>query len=292
MRPIRAMFAAVQAALVVFVAGGPAMALDQAEETELVQRIAAGARPQVMRLNDTEVDYYRRPQGGGTGHEFLVVIKGGKQRLAVAAASFTMRNMHVGARGPNLIYVGSSGDAQCCFTAHLIWTDGPVTHQAIELGPSELGIDSAGGLPRLRFKDFGFIGWHAPPDKSPAPGVVLSYDPALGEYALDAEAMRRPAPDAQQLADRAAAIRKAYEGLALEELDPALWAAMLDLIYSGNAAAARALFAAAWPPARGGADAFLAEFNGQLWRGKTWERFDLGRKLGAAGEFPAPDGVR
>src|SRR5205823_10584761 len=69
-------------------------------------------------------------------------------------------------------------------------------------------------------------------------------------YGLDPDAMRKPAPSDSALQGIAAGIREKYEALNGDELDPSLWAAMLDLIYSGNAASARALFDAAWPEAK------------------------------------------
>ncbi len=149
-------------------------------------------------------------------------------------------------------------------------------------------MDARAGPPRLHFRDFNFAGWNVPPGGGPAPPVVLTYDPRIGEYDLDAGGMRKPAPSDAALADQAAAIRKTYEGLAGDTLDPSLWAAMLDLIYSGNARSARALLDAAWPEAKPGKDKFLADFARRLWAGETWRRFELGRLLEADQAFPRP----
>jgi hypothetical protein len=273
-------------------AGGSAVALEPGEEQELAQRIRAGVRPQVIQLNDVAIDDYKRPSGDPEAHEFLVIRRPGDQPIKLADHSFTMRTLQVGGGpGANVIFVGFSGGAHCCFIAHLIWTEGGVRHQAIDLQDSELKLETGPGVPRLRFNDFGFAYWNASFADSPAPTVVLAYDPRQGEYAADAAAMRKPAPTDAALAQQAMEIRTTYEGLRSEELDPALWAAMLDLIYSGNAGSARALVEAAWPPAKPGRDAFLKEFTAQLWTGSTWRRFELGRALDAGGAFPPPAAV-
>jgi hypothetical protein len=276
------------AAFVLMAMRGPAMALTQAEQQELARRQVEGPGPQLLRLNDVAIDQYRRPPGGDWQHEFLVLHRGTAPPIELAAASFTMRNLQVGGQGPNAIYIGSSGGAHCCFTAHLIWIEGSIRHQAIELGSSDLEIQSTGGVPRLRFHDFAFADWHASLAESPAPLVVLSYDSGAEEYIADRLAMRQPPPDEAALAEQAQAIRKVYEDLPADRLDPGLWSAMLDLIYSGNAAVARHLLDQAWPPGRAGKDVFLGDFTRQLWGGTTWRRFDLGQVLRAAGAFPPP----
>jgi hypothetical protein len=284
---VGAALAAALAALIL--AGGSAAALEPDEEQELAQRISAGVRPQVIQLNDAAIDDYKRPPKEPDAHEFLVIRRAGDTPIKLADRSFAMRTLQVGGGpGPNAIFVGSSGGAHCCYTAHLIWIEGGVRHQAIELQDSELKIETSRGTPLLRFYDFGFAYWNAAFADSPAPAVVLAYDPRRGEYTADATAMRKPAPTDAALAQRAAEIRKAYESLRSDDLDPALWAAMLDLIYSGNAGSARALLDAAWPPAKPGKDDFLEDFTQQLWTGATWQRFELGRVLDAGEAFPPP----
>jgi hypothetical protein len=282
--------AALAGALAVLaLAGGSAVALEPEEEQELAQRIRAGVRPQVIQLNDVAIDNYKRPPGDPEAHEFLVIRPPGDQPIKLADHSFTMRTLQVGGGpGANAIFVGFSGGAHCCFTAHLIWTEGGVRHQVIDLQDSELKLETGRNTPRLRFYDFGFAYWNASFADSPAPLVVLAYDAQRGEYAADAAAMRKPAPTQAALAEQAKQIRETYEGLRSEELAPALWAAMLDLIYSGNAGSARALLEAAWPPAKPGKDTFLKEFAQQLWTGPTWRRFELGRALDAGEAFPPP----
>ncbi|HXP73033.1 MAG TPA: hypothetical protein VN823_02730 [Stellaceae bacterium] len=274
-------------------ADGSAFALTPDEEQELAQRISAGARPQIIRLNDVMIEDYKRPADvdelDQKIHEFLVIRSRWDEPIKIADHALAMRTLQVGGGpGANAIFVGFSGGAHCCFTAHLIWIEGRVHHQEIPLTDSDLKIEARGGPPRLRFSDFDFANWNASFASSPAPEVVLAYDPRRGEYGLDPDAMRKPAPSDTALADQAAGIRKKYEALSGDELDPSLWAAMLDLIYTGNAASARALLDAAWPEAKPGKAEFLADFTRQLWAGETWKRFDLARLLEADQAFPRP----
>jgi hypothetical protein len=283
----------IAAVLSLVAAVGPALALTPEEEQELAQRIGAGGRPSVIRLNDTAIEDYKRPPDADPAndkvHEFLVIRSPWDDPVKLAAYSFAMRNLQVGGGpGPNAIYVASSGVGACCFTAHLIWIDQRMHHQAIALLDSNLKIEARGGPPRLRFQDDSMRGWNGGAGALRMPEVVLAYDPRVGEYRLDPDAMLKPPPSDAALADEAATIRRTYEGLAADALDPSLWVAMLDLIYSGNAPSARALLDAAWPPEKPEKEKFLADFTRQLWAGETWRRFELGRLLEADQAFPPP----
>jgi hypothetical protein len=268
---------------------GPAFALTAEEEQELAQRISAGVRPQMIRLNDTVVEDYKRPLDAPNGHEFLVIRSPWDEPIKISDRDLAMRNLQVGGGpGPNAIYVGSSDGAHCCHTAHLIWIEGRAHHQEIPLGASDLKTEARGASPRLRFNDDAFADWNAPVSVTSGPAVVLAYDPRVGEYRLDPDAMLKPPPSDAALADQAAEIRKKYDALAADALDPSLWAAMLDLIYTGNAPSARALLDAAWPAAKPGKEEFLRDFTHILWAGETWRRFELGRLLEADQAFPRP----
>ena len=282
----------VPAALAMLVlASGSAAALTPEEEQELAQRISAGTRPQVIRLNESAVEDYKPPGDDRNGHEFIVIRSPWDEPIKIADHSLAMRTLQVGGGpGPNAVFIGFSGGAYCCFTAHLIWIEHRLHHQEIHLAESDLEIVAGGGPPRLRFRDVNFADWNA--QIGSGPPVVLAYDPRFGEYRLDPDAMRRPPPSDDALANQAAGIRKTYEALAEGRLDPSLWIPMLKLIYSGNAPSARVLFDAAWPEAKPGKDKFLADFSRQLWAGETWRRFELGRLLEADEAFPRPAAVQ
>ena len=286
--------AAIAATALAAAAGGSTVELTPAQQQELAARLAMSGRASLIRLNDIDIQDFKPRPGTSDRFEFLLIKRGDDTLFTLADSRFTMQNLRVGGGGPgpNAIFVGFSGGAHCCYTAHLIWIEDRLHHQAIELGDSQLRVVSLSNVPQLRFYDFAFSGWNASFDDSPAPQVILSYDPRKGEYVADAEAMRQTPPDEAMLRLRAEEIRKVYEGLHPGDLDPALWSAMLDMIYAGNAGSARALLDAAWPPDRPGKGEFLAAFTQQLWRGTTWRRFDLGRVLGAAEAFPSPPEAR
>ncbi|HYC14268.1 MAG TPA: hypothetical protein VEC75_08455, partial [Stellaceae bacterium] len=214
-------------------AGGSAMGLNEAQEKELAARIAAGAQPSMIRLNDVEIQDFKRRPGADDAYEFLVIRKSGEPSITLADGSFTMRNLQVGGgTGPNAIFVGFSGGTHCCYTAHLVWIEGRLHHQEIALRDSQLKVVPISNVPQLHFFDFGFAEWNAAFADSPAPPVILSYDPRKGEYVADAAAMRQTPPDATLLNLRADEIRRVYEGLRPGDLDPVLWAGMLEMIYS------------------------------------------------------------
>src|SRR6266851_8129747 len=120
-------------------AGSSASALTPDQEQELAQRIDAGVRPQVIRLNDVAIEDYKRASDDPDGHEFLVIRAPWEEPIKIADRSFAMRTLQVGGGpGPNAIFVGTSGGEHCCQTAHLIWIEGRMRHQAIELQDSEL----------------------------------------------------------------------------------------------------------------------------------------------------------
>jgi len=266
--------------------GAPARALERADEQALARLIAAGEKPQTIQLNDAAIQHYRAPEGEVGAREFLVISRAGATPIKLADRRFVMRMMQVGGNGPNAIFIGESETAPPWRRAHLLWIERELRLETIALGPGDLTLESGGGAPRLRFGDPSFLDWHADAERSPAPAVVLAYDAAERRYVADLAAMRRPPPEAPTLSRDAAEIRGIYAALPADELDPRLWTAMLDLIYAGNAAAARGLLDDAWPAERPGEDAFLTDFSRRLWAGEAWRRFELGPALEAERAFP------
>ncbi len=261
-------------------------ARDTAEDKEFAQRAASGPPPQTMRINDIMIEHYRLPEGQAEGHEFLMIHQGQEAPLRLVDHRFIMRQLHAGpGGGANLVFRGSSSEGSCCYTAYIVWLGGGMHVESVKLGASDFDVPSwSNGAPRIRFHDTAFAGWKADAAESPAPQVVLHLD--IDAYVADIEAMRQPAPDAAALAALAEPIRLIYQGLPEGQLAPVLWGKMLDLIYSGNAAAARRLLDLAWPERRPGKAEFLAAFTGRLHDGEIWRRFDLGKLLDADTVFP------
>jgi hypothetical protein len=109
--------------------------------------------------------------------------------------------------------------------------------------------------------------WGTTCAQSAAPEIVLQYRD--GRFRLANDLMRRPPPTAPELEARlqriAAAPRDGDKRLPSE-----LWKQMLDLIYSGNAAAAWALLDRAWPAGQEGKGQFLSSFQRQLATSEYW----------------------
>jgi hypothetical protein len=168
---------------------------------------------------------------------------------------------------------------------HVISLDGRVKDDRIPIRDSELALDRSATPPRLRLYDFAFAYWNTDFADSPAPLVVLSWDAAAHRYRADPAAMHRPPPDDPTLAAWAQEVRAKLAATRPDRLDPALWGHMLDLIYAGNALAARRFADLAWPPGRPGKRVFLAEFTSHLKSGELWRRYRLGNRLGADAVF-------
>ena len=206
--------------------------------------------------------------------------RGRRYLLSLSDQRVELNYRHEGA-APNLILTGWSGGAHCCFTLHVFSLAPPLVHQAIAVDDNdEVGFLAEGDAPpRLRLADFAFAYWRASFAESPAPRLILRFDPATRRYRPDFAAMRQDKPD-----DAALAALAAQSGGARPT--PALWGAMLDLIYSGNAPAARHLLDLAWPKGQRGERHFVACFTRQLHGGRLWQRFHLGSSLDADAAFP------
>jgi len=221
-------------------------------------------------------------------HNILTVSRAGRRRYRLAAPLIEIAYRREGARAddePDLIVTDYAGGAHCCWTVHVIGLGAVVAEDKIAIRDSELELDRSAMPPRLRFHDFAFAYWKAAFADSPAPLVVLAWDRRARHYLPDIAAMHQPAPDQPAQSAAAAEMRAKLAASPADRPDPALWERMLDLIYAGNAAAARQFFDQAWPPERRGKPEFLAEFTRQLRSGDLWRRYDLGRRLGADGVF-------
>jgi len=227
------------------------------------------------RLTLAGVTLHHRATKGAPRTELLGVARGGQILLRLRDQHFELNYLHPEPE-PLVIATGWSGGAHCCYTLHVLSLAPRVRHQAIGVDDNdEVGFIAAGDAPPLlQFGDFNFAYWHTSFADSPAPRIILRYDPAARRYAADFPAMHRDAPDAAALKDRAG------------KTGPELWGEMLDLIYTGNAPAARRLLDLAWPSARPGKLRFLACFTRQLRSGRLWHDFHLARGLGAEATFP------
>ncbi len=86
---------------------------------------------------------------------------------------------------------------------------------------------------------------------------------ARGRYAADGPAMRKRAEVRGTLGELAATIREAFAKTPADALPPALWRHMLDLIYTGQAKAARDLLDQGWKRDTAAKERFWDEFRDQ-----------------------------
>ncbi len=192
---------------------------------------------------------------------------------------------------PELLVFAFSGGAHCCYTVHLFELSSPPRLIAAIDAQNGLGLveipppDPRAGQVCINLPDQSFDYWNAPHAASPMPSVLFR----LRDHQLqvDLDRMLAPPPPADQLAATAAAVRQAMAPPGAP-LDPALWATMLSLIYSGQETFAWTFADQAWPPERPGKDAFLAEFRQLLARSLVFQAFTAAQSAHVSGASPPP----
>jgi hypothetical protein len=178
---------------------------------------------------------------------------------------------------PDLVVTGFTGGANCCLSFYIF----QIGHEFRTLGViRELDADHAtphfvrlepGKGVQIVLHDWTFAGWHANWGDSPAPLVILEY--RNGRFRPARSLMNQPAPPAGLLESKANRVRldamsenfndpaPRWPGV---KLPPALWATMLNLIYSGHATLAWKFADHAWPPRVSGRALFLDQFRERL----------------------------
>lgn len=129
------------------------------------------------------------------------------------------------------------------------------------------------GLPEITLPDWTFIGWKALPAESPAPSVVLQYNPIKARYEAAPELMRKAPPELNM-----EVLEVKYKLAGLERKDnrfspypPEIWGTMLELIYTGNADLAEEVFNRTFPEKNIlERHHFLEAFRMQLERSPYW----------------------
>lgn len=241
---------------------------------------------QDIKFKDYEVRTYGAPSLGE--HASFEVLKGGKRVFEQAdreAERYRVGCINADDDGnamvppgkditgqdkPNLVVSMWTGGAHCCFS-----------YSVLELGDGvkQVGTIGAGHGDACRFhrerdgrldfvvNDWTFAYWHASFAESPAPDVILRYEP--GGYKVAADLMRKPDPPASEFKEM---VRKGH----LLKLDPEgwpaseFWGTMLDLIYSGRAELAWKYCELAWPGKTKTKEQFLTEFRQQLAQSPYW----------------------
>jgi hypothetical protein len=171
---------------------------------------------------------------------------------------------------PNLVVSMWTGGAHCC-----------ASYSILELGDEvkQIGSINAGHSDACRFhrerdgrldfivSDWTFAYWHASFAESPAPDVILRYEP--GGYKVAADLMRKPDPpeaEFKEMVRKGRLLKLDREGWPESDL----WGTMLDLIYSGRAELAWKYCDLAWPGKPKTKEQFLIEFRKQLALSPYW----------------------
>ena len=176
---------------------------------------------------------------------------------------------------PNVLISTFSGGAHCCSGFYLFELGEKFNLLKVDAGDgdgSHAEYDAARHSWYFRLADWNFNYWKTSFVDSPAPSIVLSVRrDADGKDAfhLDWDKMRQPAPTQAEFNKMVKETRederwKNSDNDQKEHIPPALWANMLDLIYSGNTASAFQLLDATWPKARKGKSTFTSEFCEQI----------------------------
>ena len=170
----------------------------------------------------------------------------------------------IGGSEPNVLVYRHTGGARCCHEVDVF-----------ELGSEVRKLDSlyGGDAPVLFYdvdgdgvieatlRDGIFAYWRADFAESPLVTVRLTFDRQSQRYRLAAALMRKLGPSPADVPKRAERLRVdsgwSMDGRA--RVAPALWAAMLDYVYSGQIPAARQLMDLSWPSGLDGKAAFYDE---------------------------------
>lgn len=115
--------------------------------------------------------------------------------------------------------------------------------------------------------DWTFAYWKASFAESPAPQIILRYQPGGYKLATDLMATANPSQmEFQRLVDKGRRIPLNDEGEPTSEF----WGIMLDLIYSGHADFAWKFCDESWPGSANAKKQFLQNFRFQLSKSPYW----------------------
>ncbi len=174
-----------------------------------------------------------------------------------------------GSGQPQVIIGSWSGGAHCCYAFRILQFGKEFKVVArLDAGDSDGAhfedIDHDGKYEFLS-NEWTFAYWRTSFAESPAPEVILrpvTSQNGYVEYKLALDLMRKPAPSQVQLDDMIVKIKSDESWK--QHVPPALWTAMLDLIYTGHAELAWQVFDRSWPDKKPGKSGFLGAFCERL----------------------------
>jgi hypothetical protein len=247
------------------------------EEYITTLRISRNGKPEVILLGDSMMPF-----------EFADVAAQGRTAAERRAAQLWRTPDKTGDGIPDIAVQYYSGGAHCCFDM-LFYELGKTVKKARSLSTADAGVTPMRVVPgkglRLRTADMSFAYWNMSYAGSPAPIVILDFDD--GEWRPNFAAMRKPAPPEAELKKRADAARAKLTAAPYKSDDAyfeeAFWGEMLDLIYTGNEAAAWRYFDMVWRNDKPGKEAFLEDFKNQLMLSQFWQMILVDRPNPSAG---------
>ncbi len=174
-----------------------------------------------------------------------------------------------------------TGGAHCCFEYWIYSLGGQLTEIAkLETMDSPLifhNIDDD-AVYEVEGVDKTFAYWQSAYAYSPAPPVIMQFTPT--GLILDFEQMRKPPPGESELATTVMRVRSELgreisphhdEAWRHAGIPTAMWATMLDLIYTGNGNTAWEFFDRVWRNGVSGKEEFRAAFQEALQSSPYWD---------------------
>lgn len=168
-------------------------------------------------------------------------------------------------KSPDLVLVNYSGGMHCCFRNYVLEL-GPTLSTLLDLETGDFPIEfkdlNGDGVMEIETRDSVWGYWNTSFGASPAPRVALSLQ--RGKYEIDMALMYRPAPSEAELEEVASRITS-WSGSHGPEV---AWKYVVELVYSGNRAAAQKYVDFAWredaPGDFGTKEDFWKEFETQI----------------------------
>lgn len=274
--------------------------------TALAKRRALGPETLTrMQVGDLSITLYPRQStdevtDGELPQEYIVIERGDTcldaivdgNAFIVWARPAMPDGYSVAEPAPLAILSSYSGGAHCCTTLYAIFPGPAFKMQELAIGNSEptLSQEWVGSPPRLTFGDDSFAYWNTSFAGSPGGAVILDWAPE-GYHLSDS--MYKETPDQATLDKLAADMRTAVLAFggpyvpmtATErpqtkgELDSVIWSDLLDLVYSGHADLAAALFDKGWPAEVKGKRDFWRDFVEQMQATWIWTPWELSKVL-------------
>jgi len=223
----------------------------------------------------------RKVYSQSEGHFLVMSVKNGEVIPASSKEAIHIKDM-TGDGIPDLIISEWEGGAHCCFNVH-IFSLGPDFKRIAKIEGGHSGIEfkdfNGDGIYELVAGDWTFAYWETVFSDSPAPEIILRYKD--GRYVLATDLMKKAPPSHENLEKKLIQIRNEFGGPeAAPNQNPkwsqrggvpaALWAYMLDLIYTGNGNLAFDFFDKAWPDWKEAKKEFLDAFKKELSQSPYW----------------------